>query len=103
MFLMRVTTSSCATGTIEPVIRGVFGVCPVAAAAAAAAAAAVAAVNGLLFVESASGLSKISVEVADDAAVVDVAADVADDGVGGSNSSDCSKLHGGSIFKPNSL
>ena len=95
---MRVTTSSCATGTIEPVIRGVFGVCPVAAAAAAAAA--VAAFNGLLFVEPASGLSKISVEVADDAAVVDVAAD---DGVGGSNSSDCSKLHGGSIFKPNSL
>lgn len=95
---MRVTTSSCATGTIEPVIRGVFGVCPVAAAAAADAA-----VNGLLFVESASGLSKISVEVADDAAVVDVAADVADDGVGGSSSNDCSKLHGGSIFKPNSL
>lgn len=99
---MRVTTSSCATGTIEPVIRGVFGVCPVAAAAAAAAAAAFAAVNGLLFVESASGLSKISVEVADDAAVVDVAG-VADDGVGGSSSNDCSKLHGGSIFKPNSL
>lgn len=28
MFFMRVTTSSCATGTIEPVIRGVLGVLP---------------------------------------------------------------------------
>lgn len=101
---MRVTTSSCATGTIEPVIRGVFGVFP--AATAAAAAAPDVGLDADAVASSPSVLSTISATVVPDAAAEAAVVEVDEDGVGVAGGSMIrlgSIMHGGSSFRPSSL